>query len=113
MRLLLVAARAVLLPFRPFRVLAPVLGREIVPAFAHRAFHDDVFSGHSGLVYFSIFVTTPAPTVRPPSRIANRSCSSIAIGVISSIVIFVLSPGITISTPPPSSPPPLTSVVRK
>src|SRR5207249_1077985 len=49
--------------------------------------------------YFRIFVTTPAPTVRPPSRIANRSCSSIAIGVISSIVIFVLSPGITISTP--------------
>src|SRR5437879_4091470 len=49
--------------------------------------------------YFKIFVTTPAPTVRPPSRIANRSCSSIAIGVISSIVIFVLSPGITISTP--------------
>src|SRR2546427_2967287 len=50
--------------------------------------------------YFKIFVTTPAPTVRPPSRIANRSCSSMAIGVISSIVILVLSPGITISTPP-------------
>src|SRR2546427_6310253 len=56
--------------------------------------------------YFKIFVTTPAPTVRPPSRIAKRSCSSIAIGVISSIVIFVLSPGITISTPPRRSPPP-------
>src|SRR3989442_13149381 len=36
--------------------------------------------------YFKIFVTTPAPTVRPPSRIANRSCSSIAIGGISSDV---------------------------
>src|SRR5213596_720874 len=63
--------------------------------------------------YFRIFVTTPAPTVRPPSRIANRSCSSIAIGVISSIVIFVLSPGITISTPAGSSTVPVTSVVRR
>src|SRR5712692_2906572 len=63
--------------------------------------------------YFKILVTTPAPTVRPPSRIAKRSCSSIAIGVISSIVIFVLSPGITISTPAGSSTVPVTSVVRK
>jgi len=46
--------------------------------------------------YFRIFVTTPAPTVRPPSRMANRSCSSIAIGVISSIVIFVAILGIVI-----------------
>ena len=29
-------------------------------------------------------VTTPAPTVRPPSRMAKRSPSSIAIGVIRS-----------------------------
>src|SRR2546427_2419851 len=56
--------------------------------------------------YFKIFVTTPAPTVRPPSRIAKRSCSSIAIGVISSIVIFVLSPRITISPPPRGTTPP-------
>src|SRR5438105_4578802 len=46
MRLVLVAPRAVLLPFRPLRVLAPVLGREVVPAFAHGAFHDDVFPRH-------------------------------------------------------------------
>src|SRR5437773_1996319 len=58
--------------------------------------------------YFKIFVTTPAPTVRPPSRIAKRSPSSIAIGVISSIVIFVLSPRITISPTLPHSPLPLT-----
>ena len=63
--------------------------------------------------YFKILVTTPAPTVRPPSRIANRSPSSIAIGVISSIVICTLSPGITISTPAGSSHAPVTSVVRK
>ncbi len=42
---------------------------------------------------------TPAPTVRPPSRIANRKPSSIATGVISSISTRTLSPGITISTP--------------
>jgi twitching motility protein PilT len=46
-----------------------------------------------------ILVTTPAPTVRPPSRMANRSSSSIAIGVMSSILMSISSPGITISTP--------------
>src|ERR1043165_4854156 len=144
-RLPLAAARAELLPLRPLRMLAPVLRREVVPAFAHRAFHDDVLARHLtphmrhvafGMWhlpsmphaawrmsnYFKIFVTTPAPTVppphppptrRPPPRIAKRSCSSIAIGVISSIVIFVLSPGITISTPAGSSTLPVTSVVRK
>src|SRR3989454_4998431 len=55
--------------------------------------------------YFRILVTTPAPTVRPPSRIAKRSCSSIAIGVISSIVIFVLFPAIAHYPPPPPHPP--------
>src|SRR2546427_499260 len=49
--------------------------------------------------YSWISVTTPAPTVRPPSRIANRSSFSIAIGWISSIPTVTLSPGITISTP--------------
>src|SRR3989449_940636 len=56
--------------------------------------------------YFKIFVTTPAPTVRPPSRIAKRSCSSIAIGVISSIVIFVFVPVVSLSHPPLFPPPP-------
>jgi hypothetical protein len=63
--------------------------------------------------YFKIFATTPAPTVLPPSRIAKRSPSSIAIGLISSIVILMLSPGITISTPAGNSIIPVTSVVRK
>ena len=44
-----------------------------------------------------ILATTPAPTVRPPSRIAKRRPSSIAIGAISFTVIYTLSPGITIS----------------
>src|SRR5207244_10608771 len=137
MRRLFVAPRAVLLPLGPLGMLPPVLGREIVPALTGGAFHHDVLARHlcvlrcpssvirrSGALrttdngrrmtsYFKIFVTTPAPTVRPPSRIANRSCSSMAIGVISSIVILVLSPGITISTPPGSSTVPVTSVVRK
>ena len=50
-------------------------------------------------LYYRIFVTTPAPTVRPPSRMANRRPSSIAMGVIRLMVIRMLSPGITISTP--------------
>ena len=41
----------------------------------------------------------PAPTVRPPSRMAKRSFSSMAIGTISSTSTVTLSPGITISVP--------------
>jgi hypothetical protein len=63
--------------------------------------------------HWRILVTTPAPTVRPPSRTANRSPSSIAIGVKSSTTIRVLSPGITISTPSGNATDPVTSVVRK
>ena len=54
----------------------------------------------------------PAPTVRPPSRMANRDPFSSATGVISSAVIVVLSPGITISTPSGRCSVPVTSVVR-
>jgi len=56
---------------------------------------------------------TPAPTVRPPSRIANRNSFSIAIGMINSIAMLTLSPGITISTPSGNVTTPVTSVVRK
>ena len=45
--------------------------------------------------YLMIFDTTPAPTVWPPSRIANLRPSSIAIGWISWAFIRMLSPGIT------------------
>src|SRR2546429_4724199 len=65
------------------------------------------------LVHLMIFVTRPAPTVRPPSRIANLRPSSIAIGWMSENVIVVLSPGITISVPSGSVTTPVTSVVRK
>ena len=63
--------------------------------------------------YSKILATTPAPTVRPPSRTANRCPSSNAIGVISAAYIVTLSPGITISTPSGSLMSPVTSVVRK
>jgi len=62
--------------------------------------------------YLMIAVTTPAPTVRPPSRMAKRSPGSIATGTISSTSIWMLSPGITISTPAGSPMLPVTSVVR-
>lgn len=63
--------------------------------------------------YSLIFVTTPEPTVRPPSRIAKRRPSSMAIGVISSTSMVTLSPGMHISVPSGRVITPVTSVVRK
>ena len=63
--------------------------------------------------YPTMLLTTPAPTVRPPSRMAKRSPSSMAMGVINSTETVVLSPGIHISVPPGSVTTPVTSVVRK
>src|SRR6516162_3051793 len=63
--------------------------------------------------YSVMLTTTPAPTVLPPSRIANRCFSSIAIGVINSTSMVALSPGMIISVPAGSVHCPVTSVVRK
>lgn len=63
--------------------------------------------------YLLILVTRPEPTVRPPSRMAKPRPSSMAIGWISSTVISVLSPGMTISVPSGRVMTPVTSVVRK
>ena len=63
--------------------------------------------------YSKIFVTTPAPTVLPPSRIAKFNFSDIAIGVINLTVNLASSPGITISVPAGNSTSPVTSVVLK
>src|SRR5690348_854211 len=63
--------------------------------------------------YLMILATTPAPTVRPPSRMAKRRPSSMAMGAISSTSICTLSPGITISVPSFNFTVPVTSVVRK
>ena len=64
-------------------------------------------------VYSIIDATTPAPTVRPPSRIAKRRPSSMAIGAISSTSMAMLSPGITISTPSGSFTDPVTAEEAK
>ena len=65
------------------------------------------------LNYSMISVTTPAPTVCPPSRIAKRSPGCIATGTMSVTSKMALSPGITISTPSSSLISPVTSVVLK
>ena len=70
------------------------------------------FSQKTSCDYLITFETVPAPTVRPPSRIAKRIFSSRATGAISWTVNSTLSPGITISTPSGSWISPVTSVVR-
>lgn len=72
-----------------------------------------LFVAKNDRTYSIILETTPAPTVLPPSRIAKRRPSLIATGVISSTVIFTLSPGITIFTSSGRITEPVTSVVLK
>ena len=63
--------------------------------------------------YLIIFVTTPAPTVLPPSLMAKFKFWLIAIGVINFTLNFPSSPGITISVPEGRVTSPVTSVVLK
>ncbi len=63
--------------------------------------------------YSMILLTTPEPTVRPPSRMANRTPSSIATGLIKVTSNLALSPGMHISASPIRLAVPVTSVVRK
>src|SRR3954465_8334554 len=63
--------------------------------------------------YCRMVTMAPAPTVRPPSRMAKRWPTSRAIGVISSTVISTLSPGMIISAPSGRPIAPVTSVVRR
>src|ERR1700742_547682 len=95
----LAAAPAELGELELLGVGALVLRRGVVALPTVHAFQgdDDSLSCHGcffplpfGFAYFfassgRILVTTPAPTVLPPSRIANRRPSSQAIGVMSSI----------------------------
>ncbi len=76
-------------------------------------FQSAIGNWKSAFLYSTTSLTVPAPTVRPPSRMANRNPFSIAIGAINSISIATLSPGITISTPAGRCATPVTSVVRK
>src|SRR5580765_8998031 len=113
-RLLLVLRRAVVAPFA-----LQTRQRHDVSHIACRGQRSGV-RGQTNLVpglrpqtsdlYSMISVTVPAPTVRPPSRMAKRNPFSSATGAISSPVIVVLSPGITISTPSGRFRVPVTSV---
>src|SRR5204863_6674309 len=111
MRCVLPAEPAELAHLEPFGRLLLVLRRAVVPTLALGAGHRDDVAHFSG-PYSMISEIVPEPTVRPPSRIAKREPFSIATGTISSPVIAVLSPGITISTPSGSFSVPVTSVVR-
>src|ERR1017187_5455413 len=113
MRLVLPAVPAELLHFQAFGGGLLVLGRRVVPVLALRALERNNVARHGSNSYLMISVTVPAPTVRPPSRIAKRNPLSMATGVISSTVKATLSPGITISVPSGNSATPVTSVVRK
>jgi len=126
-----------LVPFQAVRIVLLVLAGRIIPLLADRTGQIDNFSHvvprearsvkrekkssphsnhltpNASLYYARISVTTPEPTVLPPSRTAKRKPWSIAIGLINSPVTVTLSPGITISTPAASVTTPVTSVVRK
>jgi len=130
-RHVLPAERAELLEFQPFRGELLVLHAGVVLALAIPTLKSNLFACHYFLPimppaplrqrrqgrhasgYSKISDTVPAPTVRPPSRIAKRNPLSMATGVISSTSSCTLSPGITISIPAGNCATPVTSVVRK
>lgn len=98
----------------PTSLFAAFFRCPIVPIRTLFAYHGYIFTHRAFLsIYSIILVTTPAPTVFPPSRMANRSPSSIATAVNNSTFTFTLSPGITISAPPVKLTTPVTSVVLK
>jgi hypothetical protein len=115
------ATRTILAKFKTIRIVTTILLGGVITFLAiialkrnHRS-NVFLFGCHTNLpaFYYSIIlVTTPAPTVRPPSRMANFEPCSNATGTISSTVRFTLSPGITISTPSGSAMFPVTSMVR-
>jgi len=129
----LTAAPAKLLELQTIRGRLFVLGCYVIAALAITALQYNVIPWHKPFPgyarvsraisestpeacvpdYSTTSETVPAPTVRPPSRIAKRKPFSMAIGAISSMSIVTLSPGITISTPVGKCATPVTSVVRK
>src|SRR3990172_2953058 len=117
MQLMLAAGRAVLLQLHAPGVVAPVLLGDVIVVLAlgadQRHLHPDFLLSHASRPVYSLTaVMTPAPTVRPPSRMAKWLPASSATGVISFTVMLMLSPGITISTPAGSVISPVTSIVR-
>ena len=112
MRDVLAAEAAVLAQLQPLAGLLLVLGRAVIAPLTLGARQGMMSLMACPLTYSMISLIVPAPTVRPPSRIAKRAPFSSATGTCSSAVIEVLSPGITISTPSGSLSEPVTSVVR-
>ncbi len=110
-----IAEGAIFPIFHPFRMKPFVFGHIIITPFTFITGQYNLISWHNlvSTFYSIISAMTPAPTVRPPSRIAKRRPSSIAIGVINSPSKETLSPGMTISTFSGSLTVPVTSVVRK
>jgi len=115
------ATRTILLQFHATRIVTAIFLGGVVPLFAittlQRNDRSDIFflGSHSITLlstYSMILVMTPAPTVNPPSRIANFEPCSNPTDTISSTVRFTLSPGITISTPAGRLMFPVTSIVR-
>ena len=96
-------------------VLTPTLDylKKTLPNISFRTVDIAAYKASGLLFYFTMVDTTPDPTVLPPSRIAKRRPSSMAMGVISLTSILTLSPGITISTPSGRVMEPVTSVVLK
>ncbi len=123
MRSVFLATRTKLTKLKTIRIVTPILLGSVITLFAVIALkcndRTNIFllGSHSilptfFLCYVIILVTTPAPTVKPPSRMANFEPCSNATGTINSTVRFTLSPGITISTPSGSVMLPVTSIVR-
>jgi len=122
MRRMLTATGTIFIEFQPVWIVAAIFFACVVSLLAVVALqrydraNAFLFRGHSCLPdfpnYSMILVTTPAPTVRPPSRMANFEPCSNATGTINSTVRFTSSPGITISTPSGNSMLPVTSIVR-
>src|SRR6185436_778205 len=91
---------AELIPLQAIRVILFIFHGGIVPLLADRAcqinnlthLNTPMPSCDSSQIYARISVTTPEPTVLPPSRTANRNPRSIAIGLINSPVTLTLSP---------------------
>ena len=136
MQLVTAAATTKLFKLKPVRRVLFVLGRNVITLFALSALQNNIISWHKSSVvgsqwlvfdvflrtdncelttvhYSTISETVPAPTVRPPSRMAKRRPFSMAIGAMSVISIWMLSPGMTISTPAGRFATPVTSVVLK
>ncbi len=110
MRGALILPRAKFFELQFFRVCLGILGCAVIDFCTICAFQTNL--DFHAYPYSRIFVTTPAPTVLPPSRMANFVPTSRAIELMSSTTILVLSPGMIISVPSGKVIEPVTSVVR-